>query len=372
VKLVCPQNELSAKLSLLSRVVPTNPNHPVLANVLFTAAEGRLNLAVFDLNLGMQVSIPAEVQSPGAITLPARFLNDIVTRLPNAPVELAVEGLSTTITCGQGQYQMQGIGAEEFPELPEIETGTPLLLPSEMLLEGLQGSLFAASSDEAKQLLTGLHFNIREECLEFAATDGHRLAVTTASQAVETAEIAMTVPAKALRELERLLGRRETTLTLRFDPAQIVFEFGVDQETARLSSRLLEGQYPAYHQLIPRQFERQMTVDRQLFVGALERIAVLAAQKNNIVKLKLDSVRQEVGLSAEAPQFGSGEEALPAQISGADLEIAFNVRYLIEGLKAMGSSEIQFQMNAETTPVVISPVSGRKMAYLVMPIQIRS
>jgi len=372
VKLVCPQNEFSAKLSLLSRVVPTNPNHPVLANVLLTAEAGRLGLAVFDLNLSMQVWIPADVERSGAVTLPARFLNDIVSRLPNAPVEIAVEGVSARVTCGQGHYQMQGIGAEEFPELPEIESQAPLVLPTEVLLEGLHSSLFAASSDEAKQLLTGLHLNVQEDALEFAATDGHRLAVATASQSVDAVEMAITVPAKALRELERMLGRQQTTLTLRSDPAQVVFEFEAEPGTARLSSRLLEGQYPAYHQLIPRQFERQMTVERQLFVAALERIAVLAAQKNNIVKLMLDSTAQQVGLSAEAPQFGSGEEVLLAQISGDDLEIAFNVRYLIEGLKAMSSSEIQLQMNSETTPAVVSPVSGQKMTYLVMPIQIRS
>lgn len=372
MKLVCPQTELSAKLSLLNRVVPSNPSHPVLANILFTAETDRLGLAAFDLSLGVQVWIPAEVETPGIVTLPARLLNDIVTRLPNAPVEISMDGLAATITCGQGHYQMQGIAAEEFPELPAIASDTSLKLPAGVLLEGLQGSLFAASSDEAKQLLTGLHVRVHEDFLELAATDGHRLAVVTASQGIDESEIDITIPAKALRELERMLGRQEGVLALRYDPSQIVFEFESEQGTARLSSRLLEGQYPAYNQLIPKQFERQMTVERSLFVGALDRIAVLAAQKNNIVKLKLDSANQQVGLSAEAPQFGSGEEFLPAQISGEDLDIAFNVRYLIEGLKAMGSREIQFQMNSETTPVVVSPLSGQTLSYLVMPIQIKS
>jgi DNA polymerase-3 subunit beta len=409
MKLVCAQNELSAKLSLLSRVVPSNPTHPVLANVLLTAEPERLGLTVFDLSLGMQVWIPAQAGVVGSITLPARFLNDIVSRLPNTSIEVESDGPITTLTCASGHYQMQGIEAEEFPALPELETVEPLTLPVANLLEGLRGALFAASTDETKQILTGLHLSAQADYLEFAATDGHRLAVTaspspstddnvSSRQDMPTA-MAVTIPARALRELERMLGRSGSTprlersaeqigpnaerspsvndpegpsIAIRFDPTQIVFEFAAAQGAGRLSCRLLEGQYPNYHQLIPRQFARQITVERQLLLGASERIAVLAIQRNNIIKLKLDHVNQQIALSAEAPQFGSGEEFLPAQISGDDLEIAFNVRYLIDGLKAMNSSEIQLQLNTATTPAVISPLVGQKMAYLIMPIQVRA
>jgi len=383
MNLVCAQNDLSAKLSLLSRVVPANPAHPVLANVLLNAETGRLSLTVFDLSLGIQVWIPAQVDVVGSITLPARLLNDIVSRLPNSTIEINLEGLTVTLACASGHYQMQGIAAAEFPSLPEIENVEPLVLPVAALLEGLQGSLFAASADETKQVLTGLHLKTHLDHLEFAATDGHRLAVTTSSHAVDLAGIDVTIPAKALRELERMLGRgtsnpEEPTLALQFDPGQVLVELATHQGPDRLSCRLIEGQYPNYRQLIPQQFAWQVTVERQLLVGALERIAVLAAQKNNIVKIKVDPGTQRIALSAEAPQFGSGEESLPAQISNSageasqPLEIAFNVKYLLEGLKAMISSEVQLQFNTEVTPAVLSPLSGRKMTYLIMPIQVRN
>ncbi len=383
MNLVCAQNDLSAKLSLLSRVVPSNPAHPVLANVLLNAETGRLSLTVFDLSLGIQVWIPAQVEVTGSITLPARLLNDIVSRLPNSTIEINLEGLAVTLVCASGHYQMQGIAAAEFPSLPEIENVEPLVLPVAALLEGLQGSLFAASADETKQVLTGLHLKTHLDHLEFAATDGHRLAVTTSSYAVDLAGIDVTIPAKALRELERMLGRstsdpEEPTLALQFDPGQVLVELATDQGPDRLSCRLIEGQYPNYRQLIPQQFVWQVTVERQLLLGALERIAVLAAQKNNIVKIKVDPDPQHIALSAEAPQFGSGEESLPAQISNSaddalkPLEIAFNVKYLMEGLKAMVSSEVQLQFNTEVTPAVLSPLSGRKMTSLIMPIQVRN
>jgi DNA polymerase III subunit beta len=370
MKVVCAQTDLSAKLSLLSRVVPTNPTHPILANVLLTAKPDSLGLSVFDLSLGIQVWIPATGIEPGSITLPARFFSDIVSRLPNTEVTIEVEELTATLECGAGHYQMQGIEADEFPALPELEAEEPLKLPSSVLLEGLQGALFAASSDESKQILTGLHLGGHSDALEFAATDGHRLAVANA--VAEAADLNVTVPARALRDLERMLGRQETEVMLRFDQSQVIFEFATEQGLSRLTSRLLEGQFPAYNQLIPRQFQQQITVERQLLISGLERVAVLAAQKNNVVTFKLDTVNQQLGISAEAPQFGSGQEAVPAQISGDDLEIAFNVKYLIEGLKAMASTEIQIQLNSATAPAIIRPLTGHKMTYLIMPIQIRN
>jgi DNA polymerase-3 subunit beta len=371
MKLVCAQGDLSSKLSLLSRVVPSNPTHPVLANVLLTAEKDRLGLSVFDLSLGMQVWIPATVESPGILTLPARLLSDIVSRLPNQEVRIDADEVAVTLSCGTGRYQMQGLSAEEFPALPTLEEVEPLHMETAILASGLQSTLFASSTDESKQILTGLHFHASKDGLEMATTDGHRLAIAQFPEA-SADTMAVTVPARALRELERLLNRTATTVDLRSDKTQIVFELETEQGTERLSCRLLDGQYPMYNQLVPHTFERQMTIDRQAFLSAVDRIAVLAARKNNIIRLRLDSDAQSLFLAAEAPEFGSGEESVPAQISGESLEIAFNVKYLADGLKAIHSSDVQMQLNAETMPAVLSPVSGEKITYLIMPIQIRN
>lgn len=372
MKLVCQQSDLNSKLSLLSRVVPSNPTHPVLANVLLTAQTERLGLTVFDLSLGIQVWIAAEVEEIGSLTLPARFLNDIVSRLPNCDIEVETDDTAVTLTYDSGHYQMQGLIAEEFPGLPNLDGIPALDLPTDVFLEGLQATLFAASTDESKQILTGLHLKTSEAGVEFATTDGHRLAIANFPDLITPEPMTMTMPAKALRELERMLGRVNADVALRFDTNQAIFELMGEQGTERLSCRLLEGQYPAYPQLVPKQFERQVTVDRQLLLSSVERIAVLAARKNNIIRLKLDSTDQQVALSAEAPELGMGEERLPAQISGDDLEIAFNVKYLSDGLKALGSQEVQLQLNSATMPAVLSPLSGRQITYLIMPIQIRS
>ncbi|MBW4491047.1 MAG: DNA polymerase III subunit beta [Trichocoleus desertorum ATA4-8-CV12] len=393
MKLFCAQSDLSVNLSLVSRAIPSRPTHPVLANVLLIAdaAAQRVSLTAFDLSLGIRTSFAAHVETGGEITLPAKLLNDIVSRLPEGEIGLADEAgsadasgessdvLQATLTCSSGRYQMRGLSAVEFPELPVIEEGEVVYLPVEALVQGLQGSLFATSADETKQILTGVHLTLQQGSLEFAATDGHRLAVvqTTgetpdaqAGGAIADTELTVTIPAKTLRELERMVGMRPTedSVALHLNPSQAVFEWA-DQ---RLTSRLLEGQYPNYRQLIPRQFSRQMTVERRLFLGALERIAVLADQKNNVVKLSLDLEQQEIALSVDAQDVGNGREVIPAQVSGDSLDVAFNVKYLMDGLKALNTSEIQMQLNSATTPVVLTPLGSIKMTYLVMPVQIRS
>ena len=242
---------------------------------------------------------------------------------------------------------------------------------ADSILEGLRGSLFATSSDETKQVLTGVHVVAEPETLEFAATEGHRLAVVqSADDSGIDLAINVTVPGKALRELERLLQAYQGTepIALRFDPTQVVFELGHQ----RITTRLLEGAYPNYRQLIPPKFERQLTVDRKQLMAALERIGVLADLRNNIVKLSISGRGQTLALSVEAQEVGSGREEMSAQVTGDELDIAFNVRYLLEGLRALPSSEIQLQCSSATSPAILTPVSGLQMTYLVMPVQIRS
>ncbi|MBE9077075.1 DNA polymerase III subunit beta [Romeria aff. gracilis LEGE 07310] len=379
MKFSCTQIDLNAHLSLVSRAVSSRPSKPVLGNVLIEAEPSlqQVTLIGFDETLGIQTAFPAEVERGGKLTVPAKLLGDIVSRLPNETIEVSESESEPVVTldCSSGQYRVRGIEADDYPNLPLVEAGEAASLSAEALLEGLRGSLFATSGDETKQVLTGVHLATNTDSLEFAATDGHRLAVVQTVDADSRAasnrlDMRVTIPAKALRELERMLQMYQETepVTLRFDDTQVVFELGQQ----RITTRLLEGQYPDYQRLIPHQFTRQLTLDRKQLLSSLERIAVMADQRNNIVKLTLISGDQSLALSVEAQEVGSGRERLPAQVTGEDLEIAFNVRYLLDGLKALPSTEVQLQCNTATSPSILTPLSGSKMTYLVMPVQIRS
>ncbi|MEB3166055.1 MAG: DNA polymerase III subunit beta [Cyanobacteriota bacterium] len=392
MKLVCSQAELASSLQLVSRAVAARPTHPVLANVLLTAdaATGRLSLTAFDLNLGIQTSLPAAVELSGAITLPARLFGEIVSRLSaDSPITLhsLEDGEQVELTSLSGSYRMRGLPADDFPDLPLVQSGVPIRLNAEVLLQGLRATLFASSSDEAKQILTGVHLHLDPDGLECAATDGHRLAVlrlahglpaddaaAVDSEPEELAErppFTVTVPARSLRELERLLSGRPARepLSLFCERGQVVVLWS-DQV---LTSRSLDGAYPNYRQLIPPSFSRHIRVERRPLIAALERVAVLADQHNNVVKISTDPKVGSLLIRADAQDVGSGAETVSAVFEGEAIEIAFNVRYLLEGLKAMSCDQVDLACNAANTPAVLSPVGeDDTFTYLVMPVQIRT
>lgn len=384
MKFVCTQHDLNINLALVSRAVSTRPTHPVLANIKIeaTADPDRIRLTGFDLSLGIQTSFAAQVGEEGTLTLPAKLLNDIVAKLPSGEISLddeAGENL-VTITSASGRYQVRGMSAEEFPELPSIEQGETNQLSAAAFIDGLKGSLIACSQDESKQVLTGVYLKVEPERLEFAATDGHRLGIvevyptesqTTqiAAESAQKGSFEVTVPAKALRELEKMLGAipEGDRLGLQLEQGQVVFGWG----DRKLTTRTLEGKYPDYRLLIPRQFQRQITVDRKQLLTALERIAVLSDQ-SNLVKFSIDSTKQSLDLSVESQDRGSGRESLTAQISGTDLDIAFNIKYLMDGLKTLPTQEITISLNGPLEPVILTPLGGINMTYLVMPVQLRN
>ena len=389
MKIVCSQSDLKNNLSLVSRAVPSRPEPMVLANVLITASETtqKVSLIAFDGSLGIKTKFNAEVTEGGSITLPAKLLNDIVIRLPEIEITLEVPNddasFVTTISSTSGQFQLTGIDAAEFPELPTIEAGQTIELPIAVLNEGLGGCLFAASTELSKQVLTGVHLKTQGlgqddlgDILEFAATDSHRLAVVATDlnaedteTTIEIPKLAVTIPAKALRELEKIVsdGSGSDKVKVSFDEQVMVFELG----DRLLTSTKIPGDYPAYGQLIPQNFSREIILDRKRLLSSLELVAVLA-QKNNLVKFSLNNDASELVVSADAQDIGNAEQSLPAEIMGEDIEIAFNIKYLMDGLKALSTSEIKMQLNEWNQPVIFSPLGGLKMTYLVMPVQIRN
>ena len=372
--LVIPQNLLSPAIATVSRAVASRPSHPILGNIKLVADENNqtLTLTAFDLNIAIVMPLSAQVITGGAITLPSKLLGDIVSRLPDEDVTIfntsALEEATNlvSLTCGSGKYQLNGLPVEEFPELPNIDSDESFDIAIATLRAGLAATLIAVSQDETKRILTGVHFVSAPDYLEFAATDGHRLSVIK-TLVEDGQEFVATIPAKALKTLDLLIGNQDLPITMRTDSANAVFEL----PNGTLITRLLDGTYPSYRQLLPTSLGRKITLERKLLVSALERISVLADTKNNIVKITVDNDAQEISLSVESPDVAAGREALSAQVSGDDLEIAFNVKYLADGLKTLHTNEIQLQFNAANTPALLVPIGGDEQTYLLMPVQIR-
>jgi len=386
MKLNCSQSELNTALQLVSRAVSNRPTHPVLANVLLAADEvtGKLRLTGFDLSLGIQTSIAASIESSGAITLPAKLFGEIISKLSNdSPLILSTDDTTQQLELRSksGTYQVRGMIADDFPELPLVESGTSLQLNPLLLSNAIKSTLFASSTDDAKQLLTGVNLVFDGYGIESAATDGHRLAILNLNNILSKSQnetesktldkFSITLPSKSLREVEKFLSTCDITQPINFfiDKGQVVF-IALDEI---ITIRALEGAYPNYSQLLPDKFENVLEFDRKEFISSLERIAVLADQHNNVIKINTDSSANLIKISTDAQDIGAGSESLPVSFKGESFQIAFNVRYLLDGLKIIESNQIKLSCNAPTTPAVFSPVnSDLNFTYLVMPIQIRN
>lgn len=361
------QSELSQAIALASRAVSSRPTHPILGYLLIEAKKDVVTVTGFDLSLGIRLTVPATVVNVGAVTVPATLFNNIVSRLTGDLTITVGEDASgfltrTLITSDSGRFELGGLDYQEFPSLPTVD-GDAVTLPSDVLLEGIRGTVFCASTDETKQVLTGVHIRSGVSGLEFAATDGHRLAVVTVP-CDHVPELQVTLPSRALKELEKLIGS-SPDITLYADDVQAVFEVG----DRRLVCRKLDGAYPAYQQLIPKQFSRLVTVDRRRLISGLERVAVLADEKNNLVTFDVNN--EDLSLEVSGAEIGNGRDRVPCELTGNEFRIAFNIVYVLNGLKAIQSQSVTLQCNEPNQPSVIVPLGASKMLYLVMPVMIR-
>ncbi len=385
MEIVCNQNELNNSIQLVSKAVASRPTHPILANILLTADKGtnKISLTGFDLNLGIQTSFDATVKNSGAITIPSKLLSEIVNKLPSeTPVNLVVDENSDNILIKSdtGKFNLKGIPSDDYPNLPFVESGTSLNIDPSSFLQALKLTLFASSNDDSKQLLTGVNFTFKQKYLESASTDGHRLAVVLIGneENIEDKEnsslnednFSVTIPTRSLREIEKLLTLRsnEKSIKLFYDKGQVVFI----SSNQIITTRTLEGDYPNYSQLIPDNFSKLFIFNTKKLTDALERIAVLADQQSSVVKIKLDENNLAL-ISADAQDIGSANESIPVSYSGENFDIAFNVRYLLEGLKVISSENVVLKCNLSTTPAVFVPEDNiNSFTYLVMPVQVRS
>jgi len=385
MEIVCNQNEFNYAIQLVSKAVASRPTHPILANLLLTADQGtnKISLTGFDLNLGIQTSFDATVNKSGAITVPSKLLSEIVNKLPSeTPVSLDVDESSDNILIksDRGSFNIKGIPSDDYPSLPFVESGTSLNIDPSSFLKALKLTIFASSSDDSKQLLTGVNFTFNLKYLESAATDGHRLAVVLVDNKENFDEkedfvsneenLSVTIPTRSLREIEKLVSLRssENSIKLFYDKGQVVFI----SSNQIITTRTLEGSYPNYSQLIPDNFTKLFTFNTKKIIESLERIAVLADQQSSVVKIKLNE-KDLALVSADAQDIGNASELVPVSFDFDQFDIAFNVRYLLEGLKVISSENVIFKCNLPTTPAVLVPEDNiNSFTYLVMPVQVRS
>jgi DNA polymerase-3 subunit beta len=372
VKLSVMQENLARGLQVVGRAVSARSTLPVLNNVLLRTEDGGLKLTATNLEIGMTYWVAGKIDTDGAITVPARLLADIVAGLPaNERVDLELQAKETLhIKAGRFETHIKGIDAEEFPAIPTGGERPTTRIPQNVLREALGDVTFAAASDEARPILTGVLAKFEGDKLTLAAADNYRIAVKTLTVLDPVEETSVVVPARSLQELSRVLS--DTS-----DPVDIVLSHSRNQilfhiEGIDLISRLIDGQFPNYQQVLPKGFTTKATVDRDQLLKAVRLASLIASSSANIVKLQVGK-DAEIGLIVSAAaDIGDNKSEVEATVEGDGTTIAFNARYLIDVLTNVDADQFSIELNGPLSPGVFRPVSDGQYVHVVMPVKTTS
>jgi DNA polymerase III subunit beta len=372
VKLSVMQENLARGLSVVSRAVSNRSTLPVLANVLLKTEDAGLKLTATNLEIGITYWVPGKIESDGATTVPARLLTDLVGSLPAGDrVDLTLQSGDTLhLKCGRFETHIKGIDADEFPAIGAAGERPTTRVAQNVLRQALAETTFAAASDEARPILTGVLARFEGDQLTLAAADNYRIAVKTIAVLDAVPETSVVIPARALNELARILADVD-------DPVEILLASGKNQiqfhlDGIDLVSRLIDGQFPNYQQVVPTSHTTRAVLDREELLRAVRPAALIAHESANIVKLQVSS-NGEPGITVSAnAEVGDHVGQVEAAVDGDGTTIAFNARYLADVLTNVSADQFGLELNGPLSPGVFKPVGDERYVHVVMPVRTTS
>ncbi|CAA6676390.1 MULTISPECIES: DNA polymerase III subunit beta [unclassified Lentimonas] len=368
------QDHFSNGLQQVLNVVGSRATMPILSNVLIEAEEGHISLTTTNLDLGIRCRIKADVSEPGGITLPVRKLATIIRELPQNEVFIETgDNNQAKITSGGSLFKIMGISTEEFPPLPSFENRHVFELSQAEIVSMLKSVSYGQSNDENRYILNGVYFNFADEKLTLVATDGRRLALTALDTEIsEDNAGSLILPAKTVAELERLMGKGEK-VKIAFNDRQAAFEIGIDDagdtglvDHLYLVSKIVEGNYPNYRQVIPKETEHRVKIERELMLECVHRAALVTSDKSNSVKLKVSKNLLEI--SGSSSEYGESHESMAIAYDGPEVQVAFNPQFLMEPLKALTKDEVFFEFKDELSPGLFKTLDN--FICVIMPLRL--
>lgn len=362
MKFTVEKTTLLTGIQTVQNIITTKTALPVLSNILIETTKEKLRLTATDLDVGITCVIPVDIQEAGAITLPAKRFNDIIKELPTNEVAINTKKNNLVLIAATScQFRIMGIAPEEFPKLPEFKDQKPIMLDQATLKQMLNLTSFAVSYDETRYILNGVLFRISCSGLEIVATDGKRLAliVKKLKQDIDQ-DVRVIIPTKAIQELNRNL-KDEGVVSLVLGNNQVLFDLG---EVA-IVSRLIEGEYPDYQQVIPALSGNKIRIPREEFLLAIRRAAILSTPDYQAVKLEV--FKNKLVISKSTPDIGESREEVSAEYQGKEIAIGFNPAYLIDVLKNLGEETVEFEVTDSEKPGVIR-TDG--YTYIVLPMRL--
>lgn len=364
MKCTLNRDALFDALTRVQSVVSNRSTIPVLSNVLVEARDGYVALTTTDMELSVTTRIDAEVETPGATTLPAKRLFSVIRELPSQPIRIEVDDHNAAkLDCGTSFFKIMGLPAEDYPEIPSPEGNQSFRLDPEVLKTMLKSVQYATSVDETRYVLNGILFSFKEKKLTVVATDGRRLALCEHEvDFPEENALDMVIPAKAVNELLRNL-EADIPCTLIAAGNQVIFEF----EDMRLISKLIDGTFPNYQQVIPAQCEERITLERETLLHAVRRVALVTNEQSNSIRLHFGDNQVEV--LSSTPDVGEAKERVPVKYSGPEMNIAYNPEFLLAPLRVLDSDEVYMELTDELSPGVMK--SDINFLYVIMPMRMQ-
>jgi DNA polymerase-3 subunit beta len=370
----CERKDLQNGVSLVERIVATRSTLPIIGNILFEAGKNGIKLSANNLEVGIALGVKAQVVKEGAVLLPAKTLGGIVSKLPETKIgfKLSENGL-VRIAYDQSHFNLHSLPPDEFPALPKVKEGKSFIVDPEVFGSMIEQTIFSVSASEEKYVLTGVLMEFGKSGaagdssnLRMIATDGYRLAKRGEKiEGIGSGEVNVIVPARSLFELIRVIGGKGGgTMKVTVAAEQIGFEYG----DVYLVSRVIQGQFPDYKQVIPKKSTIKATLGTKEFLEAAERAAVVASGSANITRFEIKGGK--VILSASTPDVGNIDEVLKAEIKGGEKAlVSFNIRLINDVLKAINTDKVVLELNEGLSPGVIKPEGGEDYLYIVMPIR---
>jgi DNA polymerase-3 subunit beta len=362
MKLQVTQENLNKALGTVARVANTRGTLPVLANVLIKTVNNRLSIAATNLDIAITHYIGAKVAEDGSITVPARLMQDFVSSLPSDVINLELEEYKLHISTEQYNSVINGVSAEEFPVMPAIEKGNTWSVSGSVLKKSLQQVVMAASTDEARPVLTGVLLHSQDSKLFMAATDSYRLAEKDLGNSADNIELL--IPVSAMQDLLRILGDFEGDVEVTSDEQQVLFRVG----DVELVARLIEGKYPDYRKLIPQQFATTATLKRADLMNVTKVSALFARESAGSITVNVDEASQSLSIRSVASQLGENTAKAEAKVTGTGA-ITLNSRYLLDALQALGGDEVLFAFNGKLEPTVIRDPAADDYTHIIMPLK---
>jgi DNA polymerase-3 subunit beta len=360
------RQNLHTGLAAVSASIPSKTTLPVLSNILFEASDDGIWMSGTDLDVAVRVKVPADVKEPGSLTAPGKKLQEITRELPDQPVEVTTRGDQIELRCGRSHFKLNGLPADEFPTLAEVDFSEGVSVTGKDLNRLIHHTSFAVSTEESRPILNGVLWELRDGEMKMVATNGHRLARMGVSvESAGTPSADFIVPPAALTQVQRLF-KDDDQLTV----ARSGNHLGFRADKTEIFTRLIEGQYPNYDQVIPRDNDKVAVIEKKALESAVRRMAVVASDQTHRIRLKFEPGRMH--LNVLTPDLGEGHDELEVQYDGEELEIGFNANYLLEVLRHIPSEEVNFAFKAPERAATIEPAGDDAEDYLclVMPLRL--